>query len=196
MSRVFFRFSAMNSGKTTQLLQVRHNYLERDQRVLLLKTAIDTREGVGIAVIKSRLGIQADADALVNPTDNVLMLLDSLVEQHGATDCVLVDEAQFLTKEQVGQICEFADLRKTPVMCFGLRSDFRGDLFPGAAALFALADRIEELKTVCWCGSKATMNARLMDGKVTMDGPQIQIGGEESYVSLCRAHWRSRQPRA
>lgn len=185
MAKVYFRYSAMNAGKSTQLLQVRHNYHERGQKTILLKPSVDDRDGPEF--IKPRIGgIEAKVDAIVEPEDDVRLVVANL--RFDKVDCVLVDEAQFFTKQQILQLCSIADLG-TPVMCYGLRSDFRGELFPGSAALMALADDIEELKTICWCGRKATMNARIMNGKVVRDGPQIMIGGNESYVTLCRKHW-------
>ena len=189
MAKVYFRYAAMNAGKSTQILQVRHNYHERHQTTLLLKPALDNREGSDI--VRARVGLEATVDALVGPETNLMALVQARQEAGTpAPDCILVDEAQFLEPEQVLQLCDIADFAGIPVMCFGLRSDFRGQLFPGSATLMALADNIEELKTICWCGRKATVNARLVDGRITLDGPQVLIGGNETYISLCRKHWR------
>jgi len=191
--KVHFRYGAMNAGKSTQLLQVRHNYHERHQRTLLLKPHLDDREGEN--VVAPRIGIApVQVDALVRPGTQVRELVERDREVRGRLDCVLVDEAQFLLPEQVMQLCEVADFLGVPVVCYGLRADFRGQLFPGSAALLALADSIEELKTICWCGRKATMNARILDGHVLRQGPQVLIGGNESYTSLCRKHWALDQP--
>jgi thymidine kinase len=189
MAKVYFRYAAMNAGKSTQILQVRHNYHERHQTTLLLKPAVDTREGHDI--VRARVGLEAKVDALVNPATDLRLLVRTLAEA-GAPhpDCILVDEAQFLEPAQVVQLCDIADFENIPVMCFGLRTDFRGQLFPGSATLMALSDNIEELKTICWCGRKATVNARLVDGHITLEGPQVLIGGNETYISLCRKHWR------
>jgi thymidine kinase len=188
MTRVFFRYGPMNAGKSAHLLMVRHNYIERGQRVLIFKPAIDTRAGE--RAIWTRMGLEAQADAVLMPDSDLKAVYSILVATLGPVDCVLVDEAQFLTPRQVEDLCRIADEQQIPVMAFGLRADFRGDLFPGSAALFAMADRIEEMKTICWCGRKATMNARLIDGKTSKEGPQVQVGGNESYISLCRRHWR------
>lgn len=191
MAKVYFRYAAMNAGKSTQLLQVRYNYHERGQRTILLKPGIDDREGDG--VVCPRIGgIRAEVDFKVLQDTDVASLI---TDRHrvGKIDCVLVDEAQFLSRDQIVQLCRVADVLRIPVMCYGLRSDFRGELFEGSAALMALADDIEELKTICWCGKKATMNARVVDGKIASDGPQVLIGGNESYVSLCRSHWTEKK---
>ncbi len=191
--KVYFRYGAMNAGKSTQLLQVRHNYHERHQRALLLKPHLDDREGEGI--VAPRIGIApVRVDALVRPDTQVRELVERDREVRGRLDCVLVDEAQFLRPEQVRQLCGVADFLDVPVMCYGLRADFRGELFPGSAALMALADDIVELKTICWCGKKATINARILDGHVLTEGPQVLIGGNESYTALCRKHWALDQP--
>ena len=133
-------------------------------------------------------------DALAYPATDLKGLVEHDIQAHGKLDCVLVDEAQFLTPAQVKQLCQVADFLDVPVMCYGLRADFRAELFPGSGALMALADDIEELKTICWCGRKATINARLLDGHVLREGPQVLIGGNETYTSLCRKHWQLDQP--
>ena len=188
MAKVYFRYAAMNAGKSTQLLQVRHNYHERHQRTLLLKPHLDNRDGED--VIKPRIGgLVAKVDALVYPDTDLQAMVEERQQRGERLDCVLVDEAQFLSPEQVRELCSVADFLDVPVMCYGLRTDFRGELFPGSASLMALADDIEELKTICWCGKKATINARLLDGHVQTEGPQVQIGGNETYTALCRKHW-------
>ncbi|HNX32641.1 MAG TPA: thymidine kinase [Holophaga sp.] len=193
MAKVYFRYAAMNAGKSTQLLQVRHNYHERQQRTLLLKPHLDNREGED--VIAPRIGnIAAKVDALAYPETDLRQLVEHDIAARGKLDCVLVDEAQFLAPAQVMQLCQVADFLDVPVMCYGLRADFRAELFPGSAALMALADDIEELKTICWCGRKATINARILDGHVLREGPQVFIGGNEAYTSLCRKHWLLDQP--
>jgi thymidine kinase len=185
---VYFRYGAMNAGKSIQVLTVRYNYYERHQSVFLFKPSVDTREGANL--IKARIGLEAPVDELIKPDTDIEAMVARLVAEKGKPACLLVDEAQFLTRRQVEQFCDLTDGMGIPVMAFGLRADFRGELFPGSAALLALADRIEELKTICWCGKKATMNARIVDGKVIMEGPQVLIGGNESYTSLCRKHWK------
>jgi len=193
LAKVYFRYAAMNAGKSTQLLQVRHNYHERHQRTLLLKPHVDNREGED--VIAPRIGnISAKVDAILGPETRVRELVQQDVAARGRLDCVLVDEAQFMAPAQVLELCQVADFLDIPVMCYGLRADFRAELFPGSAALMALADDIEELKTICWCGRKATINARILDGHVLREGPQVLVGGNETYTSLCRKHWQLDQP--
>jgi thymidine kinase len=193
MAKVYFRYAAMNAGKSTQLLQVRHNYHERHQRTLLLKPHLDDRDGED--VIRPRIGgLEARVDAVLRRESDVRALVEEDRRRSGRVDCVLVDEAQFLTAAQVRALCEVADLLDVPIMCYGLRADFRGELFEGSAALLALADDIEELKTICWCGRKATMNARVSGGHVLREGPQVLLGGNETYTSLCRKHWTLDQP--
>lgn len=188
MAKVYFRYAAMNAGKSTQLLQVRHNYHERHQRTLLLKPHLDNRDGED--VIRPRIGgLEVKVDALVYPDTDIWALAEQRLQGGETLDCILVDESQFLSPEQVRQLCSVADFRDVPIMCYGLRADFRGELFPGSGALMALADDIEELKTICWCGKKATINARLLDGHVLREGPQVLIGGNETYTALCRKHW-------
>lgn len=181
MSKVYFRYAAMGAGKTAQLLIVRHNYAEHGMKTKLLKPSVDTRN----KGIYTRIGLYADPDLVVQPEDN---LLHAYAHGQLDCDCILVDEAQFFTVEQIKELCIIAD-RGTPVMFYGLRSDFRGELFPASATILALADDIEEIKTICWCGKKAIMNARIKDGHVIMEGPQVEIEGLTIYKALCRKHW-------
>lgn len=177
----------MNAGKSTVLLQAAHNYKERGMVPYLLTAQMDDRAGLG--QIASRIGIEASADTF-SPSDN---LFDKLAarKNDGAVACVFVDEAQFLSEDQVWQLARAVDDLKMPVMCYGLRVDFRGKLFPGSATLLALADEMREVRTICHCGKKATMVIRQdATGKAITDGAQVQIGGNETYVSLCRRHWR------
>jgi Thymidine kinase len=185
MAKLYFRYSAMNAGKTTQLLQVKYNYEERGQNVLLIKPKIDDREGNDN--IKSRIGLESEAVVVDADTDLIALVQSSIATN--AIHCMIIDEAQFLTRAHVLQLCRIVDDLNIPVIAYGLRSDFRGDLFPGSEALLAFSDSIEELKTICWCGKKAIMNTRLLNGKAVYEGEQIQIGGNESYISLCRKHW-------
>jgi thymidine kinase len=176
MAKLYFRYSAMNAGKSTALLQVAHNYEEQGQKVQLFTAAIDNRYGEGR--ITSRLG--ASRDALVFDTET------DFVKVATSVACVLVDEAQFLTPQQVQQLHRLAQVKGTPVICYGLRSDFRGEPFPGSAFLLTLADDIEEIKNICTCGKKATMNIRVdASGKRLKVGEQISIGGNESYRQAC-----------
>ena len=181
MAKLYFRYGAMNSGKSTQLLQVAFNYEERHQKVLVYKSAIDTRDGIDI--IRPRIGLERKVDRLIYPEDTMLHLEE-------VPDCILIDEAQFLTPDQVWQLTNYVDLYNIPVICYGLRADAFGNLFPGAAQLMAVADTIEELKTVCWCGKKAIINARIKDGHVVTEGEQVCVGGNDMYISLCRKHWK------
>ena len=168
----------MGSSKTANAIMVRYNYHERGQRVLMLKPKLETRDGE--KTVRSRSGLSAPCEYVED--------LDTI--DVSAYDCLIVDEAQFLTKEQVERLVRIVDEQNVPVITYGLRADFRGNLFEGSMWLLAWADAIEEIKTVCWCGRKATCNARIHDGRVVKDGQQILLGGNESYVSLCRKHWR------
>lgn len=189
MAKLYFNYSTMNAGKSTVLLQASHNYIERGMRTMLLTARLDDRAGVG--TIGSRIGLEAEADTFASEEN----LFDKVEARNarGRLACVLVDEAQFLEEEQVWQLARVADDLKIPVMCYGLRTDFQGQLFPGSAALLAVADNLREVRTICWCGSKATMVVRLgADGGVQEEGDQIAIG-DDIYVSLCRKHWRERR---
>ncbi|MBY6063953.1 thymidine kinase [Pseudidiomarina sediminum] len=189
MASLYFTYSAMNAGKSTSLLQVAHNYEERDQHVLLLTPAIDDRAGQG--VIASRLGIDRSALAFTSSTD-LAALLEARHSQH-AIDCVLLDEAQFLTETQVWQLTDVVDRLAIPVMCYGIRTDAFGQAFPGSAVLLAVADKVNEMKTICYCGRKATMNLRIdAEGNAVKVGEQIAIGGNDRYISCCRKHWKEK----
>ena len=187
MAKLYFHYSTMNAGKSTLLLQASYNYRERGMQTYLLTAAVDGRAGKGR--IASRIGITASADTYDTDTD-MFDLLERRLRQ-GPVACVFIDEAQFLTRDQVWQLARAVDDLGIPVMCYGLRVDFRGELFPGSAALLALADEMREARTICFCGKKATMVVRQdADGNALRDGDQVQIGGNETYVSLCRRHWR------
>ena len=188
MAKLYFHYSTMNAGKSTLLLQASHNYRERGMTTYLLTARLDDRAGTGR--IASRIGIGEEAD-LFAPGEDLFAKLKAQLEAR-TIDCVFIDEAQFLEKEQVWQLARVVDDLKIPIMCYGLRVDFRGELFPGSAALLALADEMREARTICHCGKKATMVVRMDEaGQVLKDGAQIQIGGNETYVSLCRRHWRA-----
>lgn len=177
----------MNAGKSTALLQASHNYRERGMETYLLTAAVDDRAGKG--TIASRIGLSQEADLF----DDKSNLFDMIDKRRKATTltCVFVDEAQFLTAEQVWQIARAVDDLNIPILCYGLRVDFMGQPFPGSAKLLALADEMREVKTICHCGRKATMVVRMDEtGQIQKGGDQIQIGGNETYVSLCRRHWR------
>ena len=177
----------MNAGKTTTLLQSSHNYAERGMETLELKPLLDEREGT--SRIRSRIGLEAEAVSF-DRSDDLLQIIGDRVNL-GRLDCVLVDEAQFLSIDQVKQLTDVVDHLKIPVLTYGLRTDFRGDLFEGSQQLLALADELREIKTVCHCGRKAIMTVRLdNDGEPIQAGEQIQIGGNERYVSMCRLHFK------
>ena len=179
MAKLYFRYGAMGSSKTANAIMVQYNYQERGQNALLLKPRLDSRDGA--QVVASRSGLSAPCRYVEE--------LDGL--DLSAYDCIIVDEAQFLKKEQVQQLSDIVDTMDIPVICYGLRADFQGNLFEGSTWLMAWADTIEEIKTVCWCGRKATFNTRVFNGRVVREGEQIMIGGNESYVALCRRHWAS-----
>ena len=185
MAKLYFNYSTMNAGKTTVLLQAAHNYLERGMNPFLLTANADTRSGIG--TIKSRIGLKKSAQTFSQSVD----LLNKVKEVNSkkSISCVFVDEAQFLTEEQVWQLAKVVDDIEIPVLCFGLRVDFQGNLFPGSKCLLSIADELKEVKTICHCGKKATMVIRQLNGKTVIDGDQVQIGGNESYTSLCRKHW-------
>lgn len=187
MAKLYFHYSTMNAGKSTILLQASYNYRERGMDTYLLTARLDNR--AGDARIASRIGIDDAADTFEAGED----LFDKIQTRlkSGSCACVFIDEAQFLEKAQVWQLARAVDDLGVPIMCYGLRVDFQGELFPGSAALLALADEMREARTICHCGKKASMVVRQDgDGKVLLDGDQVQIGGNESYLSLCRKHWR------
>jgi thymidine kinase len=188
MAKLYFHYSTMNAGKSTLLLQASYNYRERGMNTYLLTHALDTRAGEG--TIGSRIGISAPADTF-SESDDLFERIRKKLEE-GPVACVFVDEAQFLTEAQVWQLARAVDDLAVPVMCYGLRVDFMGKLFPGSAALLALADEMREARTICHCGKKATMVVRKDEsGRVLTTGDQIAIGGNDRYESLCRRHWRA-----
>ncbi|MEY4939966.1 MAG: Thymidine kinase [Verrucomicrobiota bacterium] len=187
MAKLYFYYAAMNAGKSTVLLQSSYNYSERGMRPLLFTPSIDNRWGTGR--IESRIGLRSGATSLA-PSDN---LLTQVRTEHAVQPvaCVLIDEAQFLTPEHVWQATDVADTLDIPVLCYGLRTDFQGKLFPGSAALLGLADDLSELKTICHCGRKATMNLRTdAAGQAVTSGAQVEIGGNDRYVAMCRKHYK------
>ena len=187
MSKLYFYYSAMNAGKSTVLLQSSYNYKERGMRTLLFTPAIDTRTGIG--QIQSRIGLASEAIPLKDDDD--LLTYVQIAHVAEPVSCVLIDEAQFMTKEQVRQASDIADILRIPVLCYGLRTDFQAQLFPGSAELLALADNLIELKTICHCGRKATMNLRVTaEGKAVKEGAQVEIGGNDRYVAMCRRHFK------
>lgn len=187
MAKLYFYYSAMNAGKTTLLLQSAHNYRERGMNPVLFTPALDDRYEVG--VIKSRIGLESDAVAFNRESDLFESVQDSLSDQN--IHCVLVDEAQFLTREQVYQVTEIVDRLNIPVLCFGLRTDFQGELFEGSRYLLAWGDQLEELKTICHTGKKATMVVRVDEkGYALREGSQVEIGGNDRYVSVSRKEFK------
>jgi thymidine kinase len=189
MAKLYFYYASMNAGKSTTLLQSSFNYQERGMRTMLFTAAIDDRFARG--VIKSRIGLEAPATCFSPETD----ILAAVSAEHGeqALSCVLVDEAQFLTRTQVFQLASIADDLGIPVLAYGLRTDFRAELFEGSATLLAIADSLVELKAICECGRKATMNLRIdQAGNAVRDGMQTEIGGNDRYIALCRKHFRER----
>ncbi|EIC85558.1 thymidine kinase [Serratia sp. M24T3] len=187
MAQLYFYYSAMNAGKSTSLLQSSYNYQERGMRTLVLTAAIDNRFGVGI--VSSRIGLSSSAE-LYNQDTNLLKLI---ADEHNSQTlhCVLIDESQFLTRQQVEQLTDVVDRLDIPVLCYGLRTDFQGELFSGSQYLLAWADKLVELKTICHCGRKANQTLRLDEhGKALHDGAQVVIGGNERYVSVCRKHYK------
>lgn len=188
MAKLYFYYSAMNAGKTTTLLQSAHNYRERGMRVAILTPRLDHRGGSG--TVASRIGLQAEGVAF-GRDDDLHAWVRADIATHGELHCVLVDEAQFLTKAQVWQLGEVVDELRIPVLCYGLRTDFRGELFEGSQYLLAWADELTEIKTICHSGKKATMTVRVDDkGLALQDGPQVEIGGNERYVSVSRAEFK------
>ena len=188
MAKLYFNYSTMNAGKSTILLQASYNYNEGGMETYLLTAKLDNRAGEGR--IASRIGIDAPSDRFSDESD-LYAMIEARIAQ-GSIACVFIDEAQFLAKEQVWQLARAVDDLGVPVMCYGLRVDFMGELFPGSAALLAWADEMREVRTICHCGKKATMVVRQDEsGRVLTGGEQVQIGGNETYHSLCRRHWRA-----
>jgi thymidine kinase len=181
MPRLYFRYGAMNCSKSANALMTRFNYIERGHTVLLLKPAIDTRDEPEL--VTSRIGLSSEANLFDENTD--------ILELYGRnpTDCIIVDEAQFATSAQINQLREIVNTKYIPVFCYGLRTDFRTMLFPGSRRLFEIADSISEIKSICDCGEKATVNARYINGKIAREGEQIFIGGNENYRGMCHKCW-------
>ncbi|MDG2361462.1 MAG: thymidine kinase [Hellea sp.] len=187
MAKLYFSYSAMNAGKSAILLQSAYNYHERGMKTLLLKPEVDTRDPLSNHIV-SRIGIKAQAEVFSTNTN-----LEEFIKKYynnTKVDCILLDESQFLTSDQVWQIASISDDFGIPVMCYGLRTDFKGNLFPGSATMLAIADDVREIRTLCWCGRKATMTMRFdTKGNAITDGQQVEVGGNEKYISLCRRHW-------
>ncbi len=185
MSKLYFKYGAMGSSKTAQALITKYNYEENDLHVWLLKPSADTRDGQHI--LRSRIGLEAAVE-IVRPEDDVYAMFVC----KGGTDVVIVDECQFLTEEQIDQLRAIVDRHDIPVMCFGLRTDFQTKLFPGSRRLMEIADNIQEIKTICDCGNKATVNARIdADGYIVTQGAQVQLGGNDSYIAMCHRCYKA-----
>lgn len=183
MAKLYFRYGSMGSSKTANALMVAYNYQEKNQQALLVKPSLDDRDGAG--VMASRIGLSQPCVSV----DHLMEMTDAELRSY---DCVIVDEAQFCTKDQVARLTDIVDELEVPVICYGLRTDFQRKLFEGSLWLMAWADVIEEIKTVCWCGRAATCVARFdANGKMVTEGSQVQIGGNDSYVSVCRRHHKS-----
>jgi thymidine kinase len=186
MAKLYFRYGAMGASKTANALMVQYNYNERGQKALIFKPSIDNRDGK--TIVKSRIGIEKEAIVIYLET-NIYKIIEEQLKKE-KIDCVIIDEAQFLTKKHVEELTNIVDIFNIPVITYGLRTDFKGNLFEGSQWLLAWADTIEEIKTVCFCSKKATMNARILNGKIVKEGKQVKIGGNKSYVALCRKHWK------
>ena len=185
MAQLYYRYSTMNAGKSIELIKVAYNYEERGLKVMTLVPSVDDRYGKG--KITSRIGLQRDALVISEKTNILEMFIAE--NSFGKVDCVLIDECQFLKKHHVEELIEIVDTFNTPVLAYGLKNDFRNELFEGSYYMLVYADKIEEIKTICWCGRKATMVARVIDGRVVKSGEQIMVGGNDMYVSLCRKHY-------
>jgi len=189
MAKLYFHYASMNAGKSTLLLQASYNYQERGMRTVILTAALDSRAGVGR--VASRIGLHADAVPF-SAADDLYALIEDM-HRNEQVACVFIDEAQFLLPEQVWQLARLADRLGIPVMAYGLRTDFQGKLFPGSQELLAIADELREVRTICFCGRKATMVARLDEnGSFVREGAQVDVGGNEKYVSFCRRHWEEK----
>ena len=180
MAKLYFKYGAMGSSKTAQALITKYNYEENDMKVWLLKPSADTRDGANI--LRSRVGLEAEVEIATPTVDIYERYREGFA---GSCDAIIVDECQFLTMEQIDQLRAIVDDFNVPVMCFGLRTDFRTKLFPGSHRLMELADAIEEIKTMCDCGSKATVNARINDGYIVTEGAQVVLGGNDCYIAMC-----------
>ena len=180
MAKLYFKYGAMGSSKTAQALITKYNYEENDMKVWLIKPSADTRDGV--SVLRSRIGLEAQVEVISPEVDIYARFLGGKARR---SDVIIVDECQFLTEKQIEQLRAIVDEQKIPVLCFGLRTDFLTRLFPGSRRLMELADCIEEIKTMCDCGAKATVNARISDGYIVTQGAQVVLGGNDSYIAMC-----------
>ena len=184
MAKLYFRYGAMGSSKTANALMVHYNYIERGSNAVLLKPQLENRDGEKI--IKSRIGLESECCYVEDFITEIGTNWDAAKKY----DAVIVDECQFLSAEQVDWLSDLVDFAEIPVICYGLRTDFQSKFFPGSKRLMEIADKIEEIKTVCWCGRKAAINARISDGKIVRNGEQVMMGGNESYIAICRKHFK------
>ena len=180
MAKLYFKYGAMGSSKTAQALITKYNYEENDMKVWLIKPSADVRDGVNI--LRSRIGLQAEVE-VISPKTDVYRLFEKT--RNGHCDIIIVDECQFMTARQIDQLRAIVNEFNIPVICFGLRTDFRTKLFPGSLRLMELADTIQEIKTMCDCGAKATVNARIIDGYIVTEGEQVVLGGNDAYIAMC-----------
>jgi len=191
MAKLYFKYGAMGSSKTAQLLITKFNYEEKSMKTWLIKPSTDTRDGADI--IKSRIGLNAKADAIIKPIDIILLMFEQVIAANRNIDVILVDEAQFLTSLQIEQLHDIVDKYNIPVICFGLLTDFQTHFFEGSKRLLEIAESITEIKTICKCGRKATVNARIdKDGRIVKDGNIVQLGGNDTYESMCYKCWKDR----
>lgn len=188
MAKLYFKYGAMGSSKSAQALITKFNYEERGMRVWLIKPSTDDRDGA--AAIMSRIGLRAEA-TIIRPSDDIEMMYQEIPDSE-KPDVIISDESQFFTEHQIDELRRLVDLDNIPVLCFGLRTDFLTRLFPGSMRLFELADSITEIKTICDCGKKATVNARIYNGRVVTEGEQVFLGGNDSYVAMCHSCWKKR----
>lgn len=184
MAKLYFRYGAMGSSKTANALMVHYNYIERGSNAVLLKPQLENRDGEKI--IQSRIGLKSECCYVEDFITEIGTNWDAAKKY----DAVIVDECQFLSAEQVDWLSDLVDFAELPVICYGLRTDFQSKFFPGSKRLMEIADKIEEIKTVCWCGRKAAINARISDGKIVRNGEQVMMGGNESYIAICRKHFK------
>ena len=184
MAKLYFRYGAMGSSKTANALMVHYNYIERGSNAVLLKPQLENRDGEKI--IKSRIGLESECCYV----EDFITEIGTNWDAARKYDAVIVDECQFLSAEQVDWLSDLVDFAEIPVICYGLRTDFQSKFFPGSKRLMEIADKIEEIKTVCWCGRKAAINARISDGKIVRNGEQVMMGGNESYIAICRKHFK------
>lgn len=190
MAKLYFRYGAMGSSKTANALMARYNYMEKGQKVILLKPKVENRDGENL--IRSRIGLSAECNLVEDFLEQVENQTEAIIKWKNAS-VIIVDEAQFLSKSQIDKLASIVDDYHISVICYGLRTDFTSNLFEGSKRLMELSDVIEEIPTICWCGKKAQFNARINNGKIIKSGEQIVMGGNESYVSLCRKHYMSEE---